>query len=407
MKTSTRNLPPVPSRRRLAAIAATLSLLALAFATPFASHAQEGDAAPAEEKKAEPIVIGVAGPFTGSSGQFGVQIRYGVELAQEEINAAGGVNGRPIQLIFEDDGGQQSEANKVALKLAANKDVLAVIGHFNSSCSLAARGIYRDAGIVMFSPASTNATVTLDHPNVFRNIFNDTFQGQSVARLVKEAMDLDRCAVLYDNDDYGRGLYESFREKADAIGLRVLGEQAYDRDTTDFRPLLQNLDKRRPKALVVGGLYQEAALIALQARELGLTYPIIGSDGVFSDKFIELGGKAVEGARVTTAYVVDETVPRSAKFAQRVRERTGAEPDTWAGQSYDVLHLLAKAAADAGPDRAAIRDYLAAIDSPDKAFDGLTGLTYFDANGDCVKPVVVAIVKDGKFRVAPEQLKPE
>jgi branched-chain amino acid transport system substrate-binding protein len=390
-------------KRFRALVSAALLVATAAALSPASPLAQDAGSAP----KQKPIVIGVAGPFTGPSAQFGVQIRYGVTLAQEEINAAGGINGRSVELTFEDDAATQSEANKVALKLASNKDIVAVIGHFNSSCSLAARGIYKDAGIVMFTPASTNANVTRGHPNVFRNIFNDNFQGHCVARLAKEILNSSRVAILYDNDDYGRGLYEAFREKADAIGLRVVADQAYDRDTTDFRPQLQAIARRRPEALIVGGLYQEAALIARQASELGMAIPIIGSDGVFSGKFIELAGSTAEGARVTTAFVFDESDPAAMDFARRVKERFDAEPDTWAAQSYDALRLLAQAIGEVGSDRAAIREKLATMTSVDKGFKGLTGLTYFDAQGDCVKPVVVAIVRDGKFRLNDKQLAPE
>jgi branched-chain amino acid transport system substrate-binding protein len=386
--------------RFLTLIAVVATALCLVVAAP----APAQDDSPSDTK---PIVIGVAGPFTGPSAQFGVQIRYGVTLAQEEINEAGGINGRPVELVFEDDAAQQSEANKVALKLASNPDVIAVVGHFNSSCSLAARGIYADAGIVMFSPASTNTTVTQGYDNVFRNIFNDRFQGESVARLLKEVMGMDRVAIIYDNDDYGRGLYDYFNAKAEELGLRVVAATAYDRDTTDFRPLLQPMIKRRPEALVLGGLYQEAALITMQARELGMSVPLIGTDGVFSDKYVELAGKSADGTRVTTPFVFDDENERAVAFASRTKARFGSEPDAWAALSYDALKIVASAIEHSGADRAAVRDHLAAMDTVAEAYDGLSGVTYFDANGDCVKPVMISEIRDGKFRMAKEQLPTE
>jgi branched-chain amino acid transport system substrate-binding protein len=224
--------------------------------------------------------------------------------------------------------------------------------------------------------------------------------------LVKEILEVDRVAILYDNDDYGRGLYEAFADKAEELGLRVI-DQAYDRDTTDFRPQLQTIARRRPKAIVIGGLYQEAALIARQASELGLAIPIVGSDGVFSGKFIELAGPTAEGTRVTTAFVFDDSDPAAQEFAEKIRARFDAEPDTWAAQSYDAARLMAEVIAKVGADRQAIRDELASRTTIEKAYDGLTGLTFFDENGDCVKPVMISIVRDGEFRVADKQLKPE
>jgi len=231
--------------------------------------AQDAPSDPAQQ----PILFGVAAPFTGSSAQYGVQIRMGAEQAQREINAAGGINGRPVKLVYEDDGGAQTEANKVALKLAGNSDVVAVVGHFNSSCSLAGRGIYRDANLLMFSPGSTNATVTLDHPNVFRNIFTDAFQGQSLAELVKNKLGYTKVAILHDNDDYGKGLSDFFEMRAGQIELDVVDRKAYDRETTDFRPLLQAISRRRPQAIVIAGLYQQAGLIARKRASRGSTSP--------------------------------------------------------------------------------------------------------------------------------------
>lgn len=352
----------------------------------------------ASAQAAQPITIGVGAPFTGSSAHFGVQIRLGIEQALREINAAGGINGRPLRLQVEDDAGSQTEANKVALKLAGNPEVVAIVGHFNSSCSLAARGIYRDAGLLMFSPGSTNATVTLEHPNVFRNIFTDAFQGQSLAELVRERMNFERVAIIHENDDYGRGLSDFFVERAGQIGLNVVDRKSYDRDTTDFRPTLQAMVQRRPQAIVIGGLYHQAGLIARQAREQGINLPIIASDGVFSDRYIEIAGPAAEGTLISTAFLFDDEDERAMAFFNAVKEASGQEPDAWAALSYDAVMMVAEAIRQVGPDRRAIMAHMASITTEEAAFDGLTGRTFFDANGDSVKGVYIAEVRDGRFR---------
>jgi len=378
---------------------------ALCFSTAVAQEggAQEGGA-PAGGTEQPPILLGVAGPFTGPSAQFGVQIRYGATMAQEAINEKGGIGGRKLELVFEDDAAQQNEANKVALKLASTPNVLAVVGHFNSSCSLAARNIYADAGLVMISPGSTNATVTLGLPNTFRNLFTDEFQGDSIARLIHENFKFERAAVIYENDDYGRGLFEFFKTTATSLGVNVVAEKAYDRDTTDFRPLLNAIQKMRPQVLVISGLYQQAGLITRQAREMGLPYLIIGSDGVFSDKFVEIAGKASEGVLVTTPFVFDDTNARAKEFADKVQARFQAAPDAWAALSYDAVNLLVHAIEKSSADKKAIMDYMGGMTTKDRAFDGLTGPTYFDDEGDCVKPVMVSEIRDGKFVMAKEQL---
>ncbi len=405
--------------RRISILAATAAAFLLggceqrtAQAPPAAGGESSGPAKPAAAAKADApkpaggneIVIAVAAPFTGDSSEFGVQIEKGVHVAADEINAAGGIGGRKIRLELGDDQGNPAEALNVATKLAANPEIIAIVGHFNSSCSLAAKEAYAQAKIVMFSPGSTNVTVTQNTDYVFRNIFTDDFQGQSLATYAAKMLGVKRVAILFDNDDYGTGLKESFKKKAAELGLVIEGETPYSRDQNDFRSQLTTIKARNPELILIAGLYKQAAVIADQARRLGLNTQLIGGDGLFSQQFIALGGAATEGALVTCPFLFDLGGERARKFGEAFRKKYNRDPDAWAALSYDALNIIAEGLRKNGVSRDAVLRHLQGINSPATAYDGLTGKTFFDKEGDSRKPVQVATVKGGKFVAATKQL---
>ena len=351
------------------------------------------------------IKIAVAGPFTGSIAAFGEMIKRGAELKAKEINAAGGVNGKTLTLIFEDDAGKDKEASLVAERIASNRQILAVVGHFNSNCSLAGKPIYKRAGIVELSPGSTNVRVAAGSEWTFRNIYRDDFQAAFAAKYIKYILaDIQKVAIFFDNDDYGRGLKESFTAAAKELGLEIVGMEAYDRDNTDFKAQLTSIKAKQPHLIFLSGLYSQAGLIASQAREAGITAQLFGADGVDSPDFLEIAGDAAEGTYVTTPFVFRLDDPKAQKMATAFEEMHGVAPDTWAALTYDAVGMIVEAIEKGGENRKAIRDHLASIDSPEKGYTGITGLTYFDENGDCTKPAFVKIVKNGEFVPAEGQM---
>ena len=351
------------------------------------------------------IKIAVAGPFTGSVAAFGEMIKRGAELKAKEINAAGGVNGKTLTLVFEDDTGKDKEASLVAERIASNRQILAVVGHFNSACSLAGKPIYQRAGIVELSPGSTNVDVAAGSDWTFRNIYRDDFQAAFAAKYIKNVLgDIQKVAIFFDNDDYGRGLKESFAAEAKELGLEIVGMEAYDRDNTDFKAQLTSIKAKQPHLIFLSGLYSQAGLITSQAREAGITAQLFGADGVDSPDFLEIAGDAAEGAYVTTPFVFRLDDPKAQKMATAFEEMHGVAPDTWAALTYDAVGMIVESIEKGGENRKAIRDHLASINSPEKGYDGITGLTYFDENGDCTKPAYVKIVKDGQFVPAAEQM---
>ena len=359
------------------------------------------------------VRVGVAGPFTGNAAAFGEMIRRGAELRAKEINAAGGINGMKLTLIFGDDAGTEKEARAVATRFATDRRILAVVGHFNSSCSLAGKPIYAENGIVELSPGSTNVSVCEGSDWTFRNLYRDDFQGEFIAKYIKNVLtELQAVGVLFDNDDYGRGLKDAFTAEAEMIGLNIVAAEAYDRDNTDFKAQLTSIKAKNPDAIFVSGLYSQAALIVKQAREAGITAQFFGADGVDSPDFLEIAGTAAEGTYLTTPFTFGAGGEEALKVAQAFEAEFGVPPDTWAALTYDAVGMIKEAIektynkeAKLAENRKAIRDHLASLDTAEEGYKGITGLTYFDKNGDTLnKPAYVKIVKDGKFTTAPKQM---
>ncbi len=359
------------------------------------------------------IRVAVAGPLTGNAAAFGEMIKRGAELRAKEINAAGGINGMKLTLIFGDDAGTEKEARAIATRFATDRRILAVVGHFNSSCSLAGKPIYAENGIVELSPGSTNVSVCEGSDWTFRNLYRDDFQGEFIAKYIKNLLtELQSVGVLFDNDDYGRGLKDAFTAEAEMIGLNIIAAEAYDRDNTDFKAQLTSIKAKNPDVIFVSGLYSQAALIVKQAREAGITAQFFGADGVDSPDFLQIAGAAAEGTYLTTPFTFGAGGEEALKVAQAFEAEFGVPPDTWAALTYDAVGMIADAIekthskeALLPENRKAIRDHLASLDTPEEGYKGITGLTYFDKNGDTVnKPAYVKIVKDGEFTTAPKQM---
>ncbi len=365
------------------------------------------------QRASRELKVAVAAPFTGNAAAFGEMIRRGAELRAKEINDAGGINGMKFTLVFEDDAGKDAEASLVAERIANNLQILAVVGHFNSSCSLAGKPIYQRAGIVELSPGSTNVTVCEGSDWTFRNLYRDDFQGKFIAQYIDKVLTgLQSVAVFFDNDDYGRGLRNAFVEEAEKIGLDLVASEAYDRDNTDFKAQLTSIKAKNPDAVFISGLYTEAGLIAKQAREAGITSQFFGADGVDSPDFLTIAGEAAEGTYLTTPFTFGAAGEDALQMAINFEDLHGVAPDTWAALTYDAVGMIAdalektyNAEAAVADNRKAIRDHLASLDTPEEGYKGVTGLTYFDINGDTVnKPAYVKIVKDGQFVAADQQL---
>ncbi|MBW2325372.1 MAG: ABC transporter substrate-binding protein [Deltaproteobacteria bacterium] len=351
---------------------------------------------------AENIRIGVAAPYTGNLAAYGDNIKAGVNLKLKEINDAGGINGQKVELVWGDDLCQPKDAGTVGSKFAADKSIVAVIGHLCSSATLAAMPIYVRAGLPTISPTSTNPTIgDVGKGWFFRNCYTDDFQGNYLASyVVPKLLGKKKVAIFYENNDYAIGLKNAFVEGAKNAGVTVTGAEAYTTGTTDFTPQLTKLLKDKPETIFLCGYHPEGALIAGQSRKLGFTGPLFGGDGIDNEDYIKIGGKAADNTYCTVPFLAAAAGPAGKNFAKRYKKAYDRDVDWMSANAYDCLGILAQVIAKTGPDRKKIRDGLAAINSKANGYKGITGLTYFDKKGNCSKPAFVKLVKNGKFVAA-------
>jgi branched-chain amino acid transport system substrate-binding protein len=342
------------------------------------------------------IKIGEFASLTGSEATFGQSSHKGTALAMDDLNVAGGVLGKKIQLITEDDQSQAGQPATVVRKLISSDGVLAILGEVASSRSLEAAPICQENKIPMISPSSTNPKVTEVGDYIFRVCFLDSFQGTTVlAGFAHNTLKLKSVAVLKDvKSDYSVGLAKFFEEGFSAGGGKIVVEQNYSSGDKDFNAQLTSIKAASPDGIFVPGYYTEVGLIALQARQLGITVPLFGGDGWESSVLVQIGGKALEGDFFSTHLAPDEKLPLVQNFVNEFRAKYGETPDSMAALGYDSAMILADAIKRAGStDGAKVRDALAAT----KDFSGVTGKITIDSARNASKPAVILTITNGQF----------
>jgi branched-chain amino acid transport system substrate-binding protein len=343
------------------------------------------------------IRIGEFASLTGKEAAFGQSSHKGTVLAIETINAAGGVLGQKIELLTEDNQSKPGESTTAVRKLISRDKIVALLGEVASSRSLEAAPIAQGAHIPMVSPSSTNPKVTQIGPYIFRVCFIDPFQGAVLAKFALNSLHARRIGVLSSvSSAYSVGLTKYFAEPYAAAGGMIAIEQKYSEGDKDFKAQLTAIRAAGVEAIFVPGYYTEVALIAKQARELGLTIPLFGGDGWEAPQLLEIGGTAVEGCFYSTHYSPENPAPMVQEFVKAFQARWGGEtPDAMAALGYDSALVLVDAIKRAGStDGARIRDALAAT----RNFAGVTGATSMDADRNASKAAVIVAIKDGRFR---------
>ncbi|MDI1319316.1 MAG: ABC transporter substrate-binding protein, partial [bacterium] len=327
---------------------------------------------------------------------FGQTNHRGAAFAVEELNAAGGVLGRKVELLAEDTRSLQGEPATVVKKLMSRDKVVAIVSGTGSSAALEVAPLCQAAGVPLVAATATNPRVTEAGDYIFRACFIDPFQGTVLARFAGHSLKARRVAVLVANGNaYSVGLAKYFREKFTTDGGEVIAEQKYADGDKDFRAQLTAIRAARPDAIFASGNYLESALICKQARELGLSGPLFGGDTWDSPALVEIGGQAVEGAYFSGHFSPDATDPAVRSFVERFTRRWGSGPDTGTSLGYDAVMLLADAIKRAGSTEGArIRDALATT----KDFAGVTGRITIDAQRNASKSAVIFTVRDGKFQ---------
>ncbi|KFA90296.1 ABC transporter substrate-binding protein [Archangium violaceum] len=362
-----------------------------------ASQPAPSPAAGAPPADTDTILLGQVGSLTGSEATFGVSARNGIAMAVAEANAAGGVKGKKLEVRVYDSQGRPEEAAQAATRLISHDKVSVILGEAASTNSMAMAEKAQAAGVPMITPTSTNPAVTRRGDYIFRVCFIDPFQGFVMAKFARENLKLNRVAVLQDNkSDYSVGLTGVFSRKFSEMGGAIVANESYSKGDTDFRAQITAFKQARPEALFVPGYYTDVGLIARQARELGLSVPLLGGDGWESDKLFELGGAALEGSYYSNHYSVDNPDARVQEFIAKYKAtHGGALPDSVAALAYDAAKLAIDAMKRA-PDlsRASIRDAIAAT----KDFPGVGGTINLDKNRDAVKEAVILQVEGGKTK---------
>lgn len=340
------------------------------------------------------IKIGTFGPYTGDAATDGTQARDGAILAVEQINKKGGVLGKQIKLVTMDDQAKAPEAMNVVQKLIQQEKVTALVSGSYSTPTKTVASVVQQSKVPMVVAYAVNPAITQGGNYVFRAIYAGPAQGAAMAEYVVKEKNLKKVAVLNVNNDYGNTNAEGFTNQTKKLGGEVVISRNFVDGTKDFKALLTAVKEKNPQAIYIGSYYNEASQICSQAKQLGITVPIFGDDGFDSPKFLELGGKSVEGVEFTTPFFREEPRQIVQDFIKTYKEKFNKEPDMLSAQAYDSVLVLADAIKRANStDKEAIKKAL----SETKGFEGVTGKFSFDSKNEVIKPVIITKVENGKF----------
>ena len=356
------------------------------------------------------IKIGLQGPMTGDYAYEGKGFQNALNMLVEQVNAAGGINGKQVELIVEDDAGDPTQSALVAQRLVDAK-VVAVIGAYNSTATEPASEIYNEAGILHITPSSTAVRLTTKgFPRFFRVCFLDDRQGLFAAKFMQEVLGAKNVGILHDNSTYAQGLAEETKHYAETLGLTVGFYDAINPDDQDFTPILTKIGAANLDAVYFTGYHSQAGLLLKQSAELGLTVKWVGGNAANNPVMVEIAGiKNAEGVFVTTEPLPkDLNYPEAQKFVADYKAKYGEEPDSvWtimAGEAFNVIRIAMEQTKST--DSATLAEYL---HTQMKNVNGLTGpILGFDEKGDRLGTIHVAYVIDatGNFVLYEKQPSP-
>lgn len=356
------------------------------------------------------IKIGMVYELTGNTASYGTSAADGAKLAFKEINAKGGILGKQIKIVTADNKGEPSESANAMTKVITQDKVIAVTGFTVSSCGIAGSAVAEDNKIPLVAAATVNPRVTVDEKNgkvkdyTFRACFIDSFQGTVSANFALKSLRTAKSAIMIDNSsDYSKGLAQIFKDVFTKGGGQVVIEEAYLQKDQDFKSILTKIKAQNPEILYLPGYYEDVGKIVKQARELGITIPILGGDAWDSPRLVEIGSpQALNNTYFTNFYSVQDTNPTSQSFVEAYQKEYGQLPDSMAAMGYDAAYLLVDAIKRANSvDSAKIREALVTM----KDFKSVSGNMDLSPTHDAIRGVVIIEMKDGK-QVYKETVKP-
>ena len=342
---------------------------------------------------ADTIKIGINVPLTGFAAADGQSALHGAEIAVEQVNSAGGINGDMIELVVYDDQASPKESAPLAVKMITKDEVVAGISGSYSGATRAAATIFAESKVPYISAYAIHPDITRAGDYVFRTSFMGEVQGRAGAKLIGEMLGKKRVTMVTLNNDFGKALAAGFSEQASNFGIEIISEYDYSIKDREFGPIISKIKSDNPDAIYASGYFFTAGPMVSQIRAAGLNQPIIGQEGYDSQKFIEIAGEASEGVMITTSLDRDSSSPETQNFIKAFAKKAGYPADMVAASGHTALLVLADALKmSESTNAAALRDAISKTD-----LMASTGQISFNALGEVQKDVQVQIVKDGNW----------
>ncbi len=340
------------------------------------------------------VKIGFNVPLTGFAAADGKSALNGAELAVEQANAAGGINGDKIELVVYDDQASPKEAVPIAQKLIEKDGVIAAISGSYSGSTRAAAGVFQEAGVPYIAAYAVHPDITRAGNYVFRTSFVGEVQGRAGAKLIGDTLGAKKVVLITLKNDFGKSLAAGLKQAAGDYGISITAEYEYSIKDRQFGPIVSKVKNDKPDAIYASGYFFTAGPLVSQLRAGGITVPVIGQEGYDSQKFIEIAGAASEGTIITTSLNRDSTSAETKDFIREFEKKSGHKSDMVAASAHTAVKVIVAAMRKAGTSsNSALRDAIAAT-----SLVASTGSISFNALGEVRKDVQVQVVKDGNWR---------
>ena len=340
------------------------------------------------------VKIGLSAPLTGDWAEYGNDFKRSVTMVMDRINRMGGIHGKEVVLEIADSRGDPKESVLIAEKFVADPEIIAEIGDFSSSSSMAAAPIYERADMTQLSPTASHMDFTKKGKNMFRVVATQGYEGPYNARWAVQDLGKKKIATIYINNDWGVDANKYFTQEAKKLGAEIVAEEAFTPGEKDFSAILSKLKRLKPELIYLPTFYADAAAILNQAKRVRFNPVVLANSSLFSQKTIELGGDAVEGILIPANYFSADPRPAAQEFTREYQALYGALPNQFAALAYDAANLMVAALHKAGiDDRAKVKDALVSL----QGFQGATGSISYANSHDPEKELVRITIKDGKW----------